>query len=237
MLYFISSKRSLKAISEHGSVLVPVPCPLPVWTMFPSSWNHIINLHVALQAWHRAHISSNHFYWLRAALSEGREQHLALGHCILLGCADNAAFPGALQCCATAPCRLCTASTAPSSFFNNPQAVPSPKAPNLGYSQCCCPQCCCISYTDWGRTEPGILCALRFSVTFLFNPWEVVWEGHLVDCWHLSNFFFILAVKWMSSRQLQTQFGAFRLEQLGHGQVQNADRHMAGKVCALDWEI
>lgn len=64
--------------------------------------------------------------------------------------------------------------------------------------------------THPGRTEPGILC-VRFSVTFLFHPWELVWEGHLVDCWHLSNFFFILAVKWMSSRQLQTQFGAFRL--------------------------
>lgn len=41
--------------------------------------------------------------------------------------------------------------------------------------------------TEGGQSQAFFV--LRFSVTFLFIPWELVWEGHLVDCWHLSNFF------------------------------------------------
>lgn len=143
-----------------------------------------------------------------------------LGQIILLGCPDNSALPGALQCCLTAPCRLsvqCDMSTAPSSFFNNPQAVPSLKAElavGLGCSQCWCPQCCCISYTRLREDRARNSLCWGSQSLFCLILEDLCGKGiwWIADIWVT---FFILAVKWMSSRQLQTQFGAFRLETTG----------------------
>lgn len=78
ILGFISSRRSLKAVSNRGSVLVSLgPALCPSGRCFQA-----LRMTLLTSTWHCRLAQSPHFikslYWLEAALGEGRE-HLTLG--------------------------------------------------------------------------------------------------------------------------------------------------------------
>lgn len=153
------------------------------------------------------------------------------------GCTDFNSFHEFSLACAvqgwwTAPCRsLCSEMWAPCSFFNNPQAVPSPQALSLG-----CSQCCCIS-SMWLREDRArhSLCWGSQSLFCLIlenscgkGIWWIadIWVTFFHPCCKVDEFQATANTVW-----------GFQTGNNWHEQVQNANGHMAGKVCALDWEI